>query len=151
MKTIYVIVALLFLSTQFLCQIYAAELCEPQDFYNLTDSSNCKIKYNKTADKSDSREIMFEILKNYPYEQKDKFIKLLQRKIVLVDKYITQQQNLGATEEVQVNISKLEQVKQSLSRQLEMVKAALQDNWVSIRDQARKALEESAKKLQEIK
>ncbi|MFA5145635.1 MAG: hypothetical protein WC723_06525 [Candidatus Omnitrophota bacterium] len=151
MKILYVAGAVLFLASQFLCQAYAIELCEPQDYYNLADSAKCKIKYNKAGSQSDSRERVFEILKNYPYEQKDKFIRLLQRKIELIDNHITQQQGRGQTEKSRANISKLEQTKQGLSRQLGMVNAATRDNWVSVRDQARKALEEAAQRLREIK
>ncbi len=150
MKILYVVGAVLFLTSQFLCQVYAIELCEPQDYYNLADSTKCKIKYNEEGNKSDSRELMFGILKNYPYENKDRFIKLLQRKVELVDTYITQQKSQTQTEKVKANISKLEQTKQGLSEQLGMVNAATQDNWVSVRDQASKALEESARRLQEV-
>ena len=93
---------------------------------------------------------MFGILKNYPYENKDKFIKLLQRKIELVDTYKTQQQGRMQTEQVKANISKLEQTKQYLSEQSGMVNAATKDNWVSVRDNARKVLEEASKRLQEV-
>jgi len=150
MKILYAAVAVLFLGSQFLCQVQAIELCETEDYYNLADSSKCKIKYNKEGDKSDSRELVFEILKTYPFEERGKFIKLLQRKIELVDNYITQQQNQGQTEKVKANISKLEQAKQALSKQLEMANAATQDNWVSVRDQARKALEEAESRLHEV-
>jgi hypothetical protein len=150
MKILYVVGAVLFLASQFLCQVYAIELCEPRDYYNLTDSTKCEIKYNKAGNKSDPREIMFEILKNYPYEKKDRFIKLLQRKIELVDNYMTQQQGQRQTEKVKANIRKLEQSKQGLTEQLGMVNAATQDNWVSVRDQARKVLEESARRLHEV-
>ena len=150
MKEFYVLGAVLFLAVQFLCQAYAIELCEPQDYYNLADSSKCQIKYNKEGDKSDSRELVFEILKTYPYEEKGKFVKLLQRKIELVDNYVTQQQNQGKTEKVKNNISKLEQTKQDLSKQLVTVNAATQDNWVSVRDRARKSLEEAESRLHEI-
>jgi len=150
MKIPYVLVAVLFLASQFLCQAYAIELCETQDYYNLMDSTKCEIKDNKAGNKSDSRELMFEILKNYPYEQKDRFVKLLQRKIELVDNYITQQQGQGQTGKVKATIGKLEKTKQGLSKQLGMVNAATQDNWVSVRDQARKTLEEAARRLQEV-
>jgi hypothetical protein len=145
-----VVGAVLFLASQFLCQVYAIELCEPQDYYNLADYTKCKIKYNKAGNKSDYRELMFETLKNYPYENKDKFIKLLQRKIELVDNYITQQQGQRQTEKVKANVSVFEQTKQGLSEQLVMVNTATQDNWVIVRDQARKALEESARRLHEV-
>lgn len=150
MKRFYVLGAVLFLTAQFLCQAYAIELCEPQDYYNLADSSKCQIKYNKEGDKSDSRELVFEILKTYPYEERGKFVKLLQRKIELVDNYLTQQQNQGKAEKVKGNISRLEQTKQALSAQLGMVNAATQDNWVSVRDQARKSLEEAESRLHEV-
>jgi hypothetical protein len=150
MKILSVAGAVLFLASQFLCQVYAIELCEPQDYYNLANSSKCNIKYNKADNRSDSRELMFEILKNYPYEEKGKFVKLLQRKIELVDNYITQQQDQIETKKVKANISKLEQAKQGLSQHLGMVNAATQDNWVSVRDQARKALEEAARRLHEV-
>jgi len=140
----------LFLASQSLCQVYAIELCEPQDYYNLADSSKCKLKDNKASNKSDSSELMFETLKNYPYENKDRLIKLLQRKIELVDNYITQQRNQAQTGKVKANIGKLEQTKQDLSRQLEMVNSSTQDNWVSVRDQARKALEEAESRLHEV-
>jgi hypothetical protein len=150
MKILCVVGTVLFLASQFLCQVYAIELCEPQDYYNLADSSKCKINKNKAGNKSDPRELMFEIMKNYPFENKDAFAKLFQRKIELVDNYITQQQGQKQTGRVKANISKLEQTKQDLSEQLVMVNAATRDNWVSVRDQARKALEESARRLHEV-
>ena len=150
MKIPYVVGVVLFLAPQFLCQVHAIELCEPQDYYNLANSSKCKIKYNKVGDKSDNREIMFEILKNYPYENKNSFVKLLQRKIALVGNYITQQQGRKQTEKIKANINNLEQVKQDLSEQSGMVSAATQKNWVSVRDQARKVLEEAAIRLREV-
>ncbi len=150
MKTLYVVSAALFLATPFLCPVYAIELCEPRDYYNLADSSKCEIQYNKADNKSDSRELMFQILKNYPYEGKDRFVQLLQRKIDLVDNYIKQQQGQPQTEKVKANVGKLEQTKQGLSGQLGMVHAATRDNWVSVRDQARKALEEAAQRLREV-
>jgi hypothetical protein len=150
MKVLSVAGAVLFLASQFLCQAYAIELCEPQDYYNLADSTKCKVKYNKADDKSGPNQLMFEILKNYPYEQKDRFIKVLQRKIELLDTNITQRQGQGQTEKVKADISTLEQTKQGLSEQLAMVNAATQDNWVSVRDQARKALEEAASRLREV-
>ncbi|MCK9604170.1 MAG: hypothetical protein M0R66_07425, partial [Candidatus Omnitrophica bacterium] len=73
-----------------------------------------------------------------------------QRKIRLIDNYKTQQQGKAQTEKVIANISKLEQTKQGLSRQLGMVNSATQDNWPSVRDQARKALEEAARRLHEV-
>jgi hypothetical protein len=150
MKILCVAGAVLFLASQFLCQVYAIELCEPRDYYNLMDSTKCKIKDNKAGDKNNSHELMFEILKNYPYEKKDRFIKVLQRKVELVDTYITQQKSQTQTEKVTANISKFEQTKQGLSEQLGMVNAATQDNWVSVRDQARKSLEEAAQRLREV-
>ncbi len=150
MKILPVAGAVFFLASQFLCHVYAIELCEPQDYYNLADSAKCKIKYNKAGDKNDSREIMFEILKNYPYENKDSFIDLLRRKIDLVDNYIKQQHDQMQTEKVKAAISKLEQAKQGISEQLGMVNTATQDNWVSVRDQARKVLEEATKSLREV-
>jgi len=150
MKMLSVAGVVLCLASQFLCPVYAIELCEPQDYYNLADSSKCKLKDNQAGSKNDSRELMFKTLKNYPYENKDKFIKLLQRKIELVNNYLTQQQGQSQTEKAKTNIRKLEQTKQGLSEQLEMVNAATQKNWVSVRDQARKALEEAAKRLHEV-
>ena len=150
MKISYVAGAVLFLATQFLCQVYAIELCEPRDYYNLADSTKCKIKYNKAGNKSDFQEPMFEILKNYPYDQKDSLVKLLQRKIELVNSFITQQHRQSSAERVKANISKLEQAKQDLSQQLRMVNAATHDNWVNVRDQARKTLEEAARSLREV-
>lgn len=150
MKMLFVVGAVLFLVSQFLCQVHAIELCEPQDYYNLMNSTECKIEYHKAGHKSDPQDAMFEIIKNYPYERKDRFIKLLQRKIELVDNYIKQQQGQRQTEKVKANISKLEQAKQGLSNQLGMVNAATRDNWVSVRGQARKAIEESARRLREV-
>jgi hypothetical protein len=150
MKILYLTGAVLFWASQFLSQVHAIELCEPQDYYNLVDSTKCKIEQDKEGNKSDSRKLMFEILKNYPYENKDKFIKLLQRKIELVDNYITQQQGPKQTGRVKADISKLEQTKQDLSEQLTMVNAATQDNWAGVRDRARKALEEAERRLQEV-
>jgi len=150
MKILYVVSAALFLTSQFLCQVYAIELCESQDYYNLADSAKCKVKYNEAGNKSDSRQLVFEILKNYPYEEKDKFVKLLQRKTELVDNYIKQQQGQRQTEKVKANINKLEQTKRDLSKHLGMVNATTQDNWVSVRDQARKALEEASSRLYDV-
>ena len=140
----------LFLASQFLCPVYAMDLCESEDYYNLADSSKCKIKYNETGDKSDSQVLMFEVLKTYPYENKDKVIKLLQKKIERVDNYIKQQKDQKQTEKIKGNISKLEQAKQNLSEQLGLVSVATQDNWVSVRDQASKTLKEATKELQEV-
>jgi len=150
MKILYVLGALLFLSSQFLFRLYAIELCEPQDYYNLADSSKCKIQYNKSNTNADSRGLMFEVLKNYPYENKDRVIKLLQRKIELLDNHIARQQAQIQTEKVKSNIRELKQAKQGLWEQLISVSAATQENWVSRRDQARKALEEAARRLREI-
>jgi hypothetical protein len=150
MKRLIVISAGLFLASQFLSQAYAIELCEPQDYYNLADSSKCTINDNKAGNQSDPRELMFETLKNYPYENKDRFIKLLQKKIELVDNYLKQQQGQNQTEKSRANISKLEQTKQGLSEQLGRLNAATQDNWVSTRDQARKVLKEATKRLREV-
>jgi len=150
MKIPLVAGVVLLLVSQFLYQAHAVELCEQQDYYNLADSSKCKIKSNKSGDKSNPQDLMFEMLKNYPYENKDKFIKVLQRKIELVDSYITQKKSQKQIERIKANISKLEQTKRDLSEQLKMVNAATQDNWVNVRDQARKALEEAATSLREV-
>jgi hypothetical protein len=150
MKILSVVVAVLLLTLQFLCQAQAMDLCETDDYYNLADSSKCKIKYNEVTNKSDSRELMFEVLKNYPYENKDRVIKLLQKKITRVDNYIIEQQRKKQTEKIKANISTLEQTKQALSEQLVPVSAATADNWVSVRDQATKELRKATKKLQEV-
>ncbi len=147
MKISCVVGVALFLASQFLCQAYAIELCEPRDYYNLANSSKCKIKYNK---ESDPNQLVFEILKTYPYEQKDRFIEVLQRKIELIDTNIKQRQGQARTEKVKADISTLEQTKKGLSEQLVMVNAATQDNWVSVRDQARKALEEAVIRVREV-
>ena len=151
MKIIYALGAVLFLASQSAGQVLALELCEPQDYYNLMDSSKCKIKYNKVGDKKGTRDIMFEILKNYPFEEKGKFVKLLQRKIELVNSYIKQQEGEEQGEKTKVNISRLVLIKQDLSGQLVSVNAATPENWNSVRDQARKVLEAAESKLQEIK
>jgi hypothetical protein len=151
MKMFYLIGALFIFATQFLCRAYAIELCEPQDYYNLAGSSKCSIEGNKAGNKSDSREPMFEILKNYPYENKDKFVNLLQKKIEVVDDYLTQQKSKRSTGRVKANINKLGQTKQSLTGHLDLVKAASQDNWVSVRDSASKALKEASRRLQDVK
>ncbi|MFA6384761.1 MAG: hypothetical protein WCY10_05260 [Candidatus Omnitrophota bacterium] len=150
MKILYAVCAIFFLASFFLCPAYAVELCESQDYYNLVDSTDCKIGDITGGSKMHSREPMFEILKNYPYEKKGAFVKLLERKIKLVDDNITQQQGQKRTNEVDVNIGKLEQTKRDLSKQLEMVNTATQDNWGSVRDQARQTLKEAANRLQEI-
>ena len=150
MKILFVAGVVLFLGAQFLCSVYAIELCEDEDYYNLADSSKCKIKYNDARNESGSPELMFEILKTYPYENKDNFVKLLQRKIELVDDYVTQQRGQKQTAKVKADIDKLEQTKQVLSGQLEMVNSATRDNWVSIRERARKELEEATKRLREV-
>lgn len=150
MKIFFVLGAVLFLGSQFLCQVQAIELCESEDYYNLADSSKCKVKYNETGDKSDSRELMFEVLKNYPYENKDMLVKLLQKKITRVEDYIIEQKDQKQTEKVKVNISKLEQTKRGLSGELEMVSAATSQNWVIIRDQASKVLKEATIRLREV-
>jgi hypothetical protein len=150
MKRIYVVGVVLFLALQFLSQVYAIDLCETDDYYNLADSSKCKIKYNETSGKSDSRELMFEVLKNYPYENKETVVKLLEKKIKRVDNYLIEQRAQKQTEKTEVNISKLEQSKQELSEQLVRVTAATADSWVSVRDQATKTLREATKRLQEV-
>lgn len=150
MKALYIISAALFLASEGLCRVYAIELCEPQDAYNLANAAKCPIPDNKAGDKHDPRDAMFEIMKNYPFESKDSFVKFLQRKVEIVDNSITQQQNKRQTEEVKADISKLEQTKQSLSEQSELVIAATPENWGSVRDQARQALEEAARRLREV-
>ncbi|MFA5276145.1 MAG: hypothetical protein WC417_04545 [Candidatus Omnitrophota bacterium] len=150
MRIFYASGLILFLTSQFLSRIYAIELCEPQDYYNLADSSKCTIKGKTAGNKNDSRELVFDILKTYPYEQKDKFVNLLQRKTELVDNNITQQKNQVQTEKVKGNISKLEQTKQDLSGQMEKVNTATQDNWISVRNRARKSLEEAESRLHEV-
>ena len=150
MKRLCVATVVLFLASQFFCLGHAMDLCESEDYYNLADSSKCKIKYNETGDKSDSRELMFEVLKTYPYENKDKVVKLLQKKIERVDDYTIEQKGQKQTEKVKVNISKLEQAKQNLSEQLGLVNAATLDNWGSVRDQASQVLKEATKELQEV-
>jgi len=147
---ILVLSVVLFLASQFLYQARAMDLCESEDYYNLADSSKCKIKYNEGASKSDSQELMFEVLKTYPYENKDRVVKLLQKKITRVEDYIIEQKSQKQTEKVKVNISKLEQARQGLSEQLGVVTAATVDNWVSVRDQASKVLREATKELQEV-
>ncbi len=139
--------AVLFLASQFSCQVYAIELCEPQDYYNLATASKCPVQYNKEAGPKDA---MFEIMKNYPFENKDAFAKLLQRKIELIDNYKTQQQGQKQTKEVMAALSNLEYAKQVLLSQLEMVNTATQDNWASVRAGARKSLEEAAQRLLEV-
>ena len=150
MKILSVAGVVLLLASQCLYQAYAMELCESQDYYNLAHAIKCPIQDNKAGDKSDPQGAMFEIMKSYPFENKDAFEKLLQRKIELVDNYKTQQQGQGQTEKVMANISKLEHAKQVLFGQLKMVNAATQSNWVSVRDQARKALKETAISLREV-
>ena len=150
MKIFFVVGVVLFLALQSLGQVQAMDLCEAEDYYNLADSSKCKIKYNESGSKSDSRELMFEVLKTYPYENKDRVIKLLQKKIERVDNYIIEQQDQKQTEKVEANIIKLKQAKQDLSEQLGLVSAATGDNWVSIRDQASKVLKEATNKLHEV-
>jgi hypothetical protein len=149
MKILFVAGAVLFLVSQFLYQAYAVEICEPQDYYNLIGTTNCSIQYGKAGNKADPRDAMFEIMQNYPFEKKDVFARLLRRKIELIDSYEKQHQQ-GQTGKVKTNISKLEQAKQDLSGQLGMVNTATRDNWVSVRDRARKALEETAKRLREV-
>ena len=150
MKIPFVLSVALLLVVKFLCQAYAMELCEPQDYYNLANATKCSVQYNKTGNKGSPRDTMFEIMKKYPFENKDVFAKLLQRKIELVENFKTQQQGQKRTEKVMAALSKLEHSKQVLIVQLELVNTATRDNWVSVRDQTRKALEETAKSLREI-
>lgn len=150
MKTFFVLGSVLLLASQFLCQARAIELCEPQDYYNLVNASKCSVQYKKAENKSDPRNSMFEIMKNYPFESKDAFVKLLQRKIEVVDNYKKQHQTQGKTEKSTAALRKLDNAKQVLADKLEMVKKANQDNWVNARDQASKALEETTKSLREI-
>jgi len=150
MKMFFRTGAVLFLASQFLCQAYGVELCEPQDYYNLLGSRECKLEYERAGHKSGPQDAMFEIMKNYPYEKKDRFVRLLQRKVELVDIYIAQQKSQAQTETVTANISKFEQTRQGLFEQLGLVNAATLDNWVRVRDQARKSLEEAAQRLREV-
>lgn len=150
MKKFFVTGAVLLFASQSLCQAYAVELCEPQDYYNLVNASKCSVQYKKTESKSDPRNSMFEIMKNYPFESKDALAKLLQRKIELIDNYKKQHQSQDQTEKSIVALKRLDNAKQVLTGQLGMVKKANKDNWVSVRDQASKALGEAAKSLREI-
>jgi lysyl-tRNA synthetase class I len=151
MKIFSAIGIFLFLIPLFLCQVQAVELCETQDFYNLANSSSCKVKYNQVKSENDPRESMFEILKNYPYENKGMFEKLLKNKIIRVQNYIVEQKNQKPSLEVKANINNLEQAEQSLNQQLEKVNSATVDNWENARNQASKVLKEVTKNLQEIK
>ncbi len=150
MKILYVVGAVLFLASQFLSQGYAIELCDAQDYYNLKDAASCSLQYKETNEKGDPRDAMFEIMKNYPFEKKDAFAKLLQKKIELIDNYKKQHQEQGSTEKARAALSSLENAKQVLLGQLKMVNTATRDNWVSVRDQASKALEETAKRLRAV-
>jgi len=150
MKKIFLLGAVLLLAQRFLCFSYAMELCEPQDYYNLANATKCSVQYNKAGNKSDPRDAMFQIMKEYPFEKKDAFAKLLQRKIELIDNYKTQQQSQRKTEKFNANISKLEHAKQVLLSQLKMVNTSTRNNWASVRGQARKALEETARSLREV-
>ena len=140
----------LLLLVQFLCQAYAVELCEPQDYYNLANATKCSIQYNKTGNNGKTQDAMFEIMKNYPFEDKAAFAKLLQRKIELVDSYKMQQQGQRRTEKIVAAISKLEHAKQVLTGQLEKINSATRYNWTSVRSQARNSLEETARSLREV-
>lgn len=149
MRILIIAGAVIIAVSQFLCHVYAIELCEPQDYYNLANATKCSIQSNKAGNKVDSQEAMFEIMKNYPFEKKDEFAKLLQRKIELVDSYKTkrsQKQTRGDA----AALSKLERARQVLLVQLEMVNVATQNNWESVRDQARKALKETTRSLHEV-
>lgn len=150
MKTFPVVSVVFILALQFFSQAQAIELCETEDYYNLADSSKCKIKYNEKGDKNDSRELMFEVLKTYPYENKEMLIKLLQKKITRVEDYIIEQKSQKQTEKVKINISKLEQTKLGLSGELEMVSAATSGNWGKVRGQASKTLKEATIRLREV-
>jgi len=150
MKILSLAGALLILAPQFLCQAFAMELCEPQDYYNLANATKCSIQYDKAGNKVKPQDAMFEIMKNYPFEDKVAFVKLLQRKIELIDAYKTRQQNQGKTEKSMANISKLDHAKQLLLGQLDKVNTATRDNWASVRGEARRSLEETAKSLREV-
>ena len=80
----------------------------------------------------------------------DKFVKLLQNKIQLLDNYLTPPQVQKGTEKSNVNIAIIKLAKENLSQQLVLVDGATQDNWESVRDQAKKALEAAAERLHEV-
>ena len=145
-----VVCAGLVLASLCLYNVYAMELCEPRDYYNLANSSKCKIKDSPPGNTQDTRELMFEILKTYPYENKDLFAKLLQTKIELVDTYLVQQQKKRQTYIVKTDSNKLIRTKQDLAGQLEKVNSATPDNWESVRDRARDTLDEAATRLRDV-
>lgn len=150
MWVIYALAVIAFLAPQFACPVYPIELCEPQDYYNLAGSTKCTLEDKKAGDSSDSRQLMFEILKNYPYENKDKFIQVLQRKIELVDDYLARHKGAAQTDQTKVNVSMLEQARRSLEEQLKLVGAATPDTWVSVRDEARAVLADTAQRLRDV-
>jgi hypothetical protein len=49
-----------------------------------------------------------------------------------------------------VALSNLEYAKQVLLSQLEMINTATQENWASVRAEARKSLEEATQRLREV-
>lgn len=149
MKTFFAVGIALFAS-QCACVANAMELCDSQDYYHLANATQCSIDYRKAGHKDDPQTSMFEIMKNYPFEQKDAFVKVLQRKVELIDSVSTQRQGQTQTEKVTADLSKLAQAKHALLGHIEAVKVARQDNWVSVRDQARTALEETARSLRNV-
>jgi len=150
MKIIIVAAAVVLSAFQFGSRAYALELCDSQDYYNLEHAAQCSIQYKSAGAKGSPQDTMFEIMKNYPYDQKEAFVKLLQRKVDLVDTYTAQRKGLARTGKTADAVSRLERAKQVLLGQVTLVNGATRENWVSVRDQARKALEDTTKDLRDI-
>lgn len=113
----------------FFVTAFAAEICEERDLYNLSEPG-CTLDYLKGKyNKTEVKDIMFEIMKTYPYENKEKFEKVLERKIEVVDS-------------LDLRPEKKEDARKKLVYHLGRVRAATKDNWENVRDAARRALED---------
>lgn len=131
----------LFIMT-FLSQAYGIEPCEQQNLYNLFQPPYCRLQYMKGGERiADTKEIMFEITKAYPYEKKDEFAKLLERRITLLDSSVTQLRAVKQTAIIKREIVEREKAEFILAEQLRRVNAANKENWEKARDDARGAIE----------
>ncbi len=125
---IRLLLVILLLAAGFL-PAYAQErqICEESDLYDLT--KGCPLgQLRSRYGKDEVRDIMFEVLKDYPYDQKDRFAALLERKIDLL------KQGAGGPESWKAKAG------ERLAYHLERVRSASAGNWDQTRDAARKEL-----------
>jgi|GEM_PF-1082377 len=148
MRNLFVCAALFIAITALFLPAYALQLCEEQDLYGLSDPY-CVLEYKKKTkqEKVEASDVMFDIMKTYPYEKKGKFVKFLQKKVEMLDSSISQLQKQESTFALRAKINDEKRARRILATQRDRVEKATEEEWEQVRDQARKALQEADKIL----